>query len=403
MLDKEPHVNTKTTPLTVKCRTVQQANEGGKMGWNVPDTTQEFFKDTRKPLIRSSPIMCLDHCPRKFLYEYKLGIKDRRYESALTMGTIVHKVLQSLFLGQSAEEALTVCERILQQTQEKLIGDADASGFLPTGEALEPVLKKVEEDYHKARATGLVFWKFVPFDKDRYEVLRSPDGIPMVEMLLECEYPGLSRPIRTPCDLALLDKQDNTIWIVDYKTTSFDPKKRAIPTKMSAQLGIYRLCLQSHLDAWHEADDSFPQYKVAGSMHAVIKKPGIKSGTAVDKKNAKEWGCTLFDAYIRRLVDWYRDLEEKDPKNPPMVLDPNRFGKPLMTRELFGRLKQYCKACHATPNIDHFYRVGESACLQYNKICPYMTLCQSDPAMWPDIVRNRYEVSFREDEEDNEI
>jgi len=391
-LDKEPAVNTRTVPMTAKCRTIQKAHEGGKMGWNVPKSTVDIFKDIRKPLIRSTPLQTLDHCPRKFLYEYKLGITPRRYESALTMGTIVHKVLQSLFMGQTAEEALEVCQRLLQTEQQKLIGQAGPDGFLPTGEALESTLKKLEEDYHKARATGLAFWSFVPFPKDKYEVLRTPDGEPMVETLLECEYPGLSRPIRTPCDVALMEKGTTNVWIVDYKTTSFDPRKRAIPTKISAQLAIYRLCLQTHLDLWHEEDpEKYPKYTVIGSMHAVIKKPGIK----FCKKDA------TFAAYIDRLIEWYKDAEAKDPENPPLILDPNRFNKPLMTSELWGRLKQFCKAAHASPNIDHFYRVGESACLQYNRVCPFMSLCNSDPAMWPDVIEQRYDIRFREDEEDN--
>ena len=378
-------------PTTVKCKTMQQAQEGGRMGWSVPQSTMDFFTDIRKPFIRSSPVMALDHCPRKFLYESRLGIVPRRYESALTMGTIVHKILQSLFMGHSKEEALTVCERLLATEQQKLIDAAGPEGFLPTGGSLDVTLKKVKEDYHKARATGLVFWQFIPFGPNEWEVLRTPDGTPMVELLLECEYPGLSRPFRTPCDLVLIHKQSLEIWIVDFKTTSFDPRQRAIPTKISAQLAIYRLSLQSHLDAWHEAGLA-PKRSVVGSLHAIIKKPSIKFCT----KDAN------FAAYVERLVQWYKDADAKDHQNPPMILDPNRFSGPLMSRELWGRLKQYCKACQAAPNVDTFYRAGESACMKYNSICPYMKLCNSAPAMWPDLIKERYEISFREDREDDE-
>lgn len=397
--DQEPTVNTNVKPLTVKCRTMQQEYQGGKMGWSVPLTTMDFFKDIRKPLVRSSPVMCLDHCPRKFLYEYRLGIIPRRYEAALTMGTIVHKILQSLFMGQEPDEALAVCERLLSKEQARLVEDAGPDGFLSTGEALEPTLKKVEEDYHKARATGLVFWQFVPFVKEEYVILRTPDSTPMIEVLLDIKYPGLTRPIRTPCDLALIEKATGDVWIVDFKTTSFDPRKRAIPTKISVQLALYRLGLQSHLDAWAE-EGTAPKRTVVGSIHAIIQKPGIKC-CRTDEKQAKILGLTPFGAYIRRLVQWYRDKEAKDPQNPPLILDPNRFTGPLMTRELWGRLKQYCKACNVAPNVDHFYRVGESACLQYNKICPFMVLCNSDPVMWPDLIEQRFEVSFREDREKN--
>jgi len=292
-LDKDKTVNTKTYPRTVKCRSGMShtISSAGKMGNGVPDSTVKFFKDIRKPLIRSSPLGTLEHCPRRFLYEYRLGIKTRRYESALTMGTIVHKVLEALFTGEEPVEALSVCERLLAKEKERLIEDTGADGFLSTGEALDPVLKKLDEDYGKARATGLVFWHFVPFNPEEWEVLRTPDNTPMIEVILECEYPGLNRPIRCPCDLALLHIPTGEVWIVDYKTTSFDPKKRAIPTQISAQLKLYRLVLQSHLDAWAEAGLASKR-TVTGSMHAIIKKPGIK----FCKKDVN------FEAYIDRLV-----------------------------------------------------------------------------------------------------
>lgn len=378
-----------------------KAKEGTKMGQNVPITTVEFFKDVRKPLIRSTPLAVLDHCPRKFLYEYKLGIQPKRYESALTMGTIVHKILQALFMGKEPEEALTVCQHLLAKEQQNLIDAVDPSGFLPTGEALEPALKKVEEDYHKARAIGLVFWKFAPFTKEEYEILYTPWGDPMVEMVLECRYPGIGRPLRCPCDMALVKKGTNEVWIVDYKTTSFDPKIRAIPTQISAQLALYRLVLQTQLDSWEEAKEKPDRepYKVVGSIHAIIKKPGIKL-CGKDEKAAKEKNITPFQAYIERLIKWYEEAEAKDPNNPPLILDPNRFTKKAMTKELWNRLRQYSKASNSNPDIDYFYRAGESACLQYNRPCPFMPLCNSDPVMWPDLVRERYMIRFREDEEE---
>lgn len=393
-LDKEPEVNVSPTKktLTAKVRTVQQAHEGGKMGWNVPKSVAEFFKDIRKPLIRSSSLGVLDECPRKFLYGYKLGIQPRAYQSALTMGSIVHKVLQCLFLGQTEEESQAAAKSILSKEQQNLVELADPAGFLPGGKPVESALKQLEEDYHKARAMALVFWNFVPFEPGWYEVLRTPDGVPMVELMLEYQYPGLSRPARTPCDLALVHKSTGEVWIVDFKTTSFDPKIRAIPTKISAQLALYRLVLQSHLDSWAHSDLTPPQ-RVVGSIHAIIKKPSIKYCPDTKDKAG-------FHFYIERLVQWYKDAETKDPTNPPLILDPHRFTKPLMTSELHGRLKQFCKASQAGPNIDHFYRAGEGACLKFNKPCPYMVLCNSDPAMWPDLIESKFTIRFREDEED---
>lgn len=396
MLDKEPGVSAKKTahPHLVKCGPMQQAHVGGKMGWAVPPEVVKFFKEIRRPLIRSTSLATLDECPRKFLYVNKLGIQPRAYQGALTMGTIVHKILECLFLGQTEAEAMSAAQSILAKETQKLVDSTDKAGFLPSGKSLEKVLRGAEEDYHKARTTALVFWKFVPFDPSEYEVLRTPDGDPVVEMVLEAKYPGLSRSARTPCDLALIRKDTGDVWIVDYKTTSFDPRVQAIPTKMSPQIALYRLVLQTHLDAWHELEGA-PKRRVVGSIHAFIKKPGIKFCPDTRDKAG-------FSAYVERLVQWYKDLEAKDPSNPPMVLDYNRFGKPLMTAELWGRLKQFCRAAYASPNIDHFYRVGDKVCLKWNKVCPYIHLCNSDPSMWPDLVELKYIISFREDEEDAE-
>lgn len=394
--DKSPMADEKlkVKPRTVLCKNMNRCHRKiSKMGESVPETTVRFFKENRRPLIRSTPLSVLNECPRKFLYEYKLGIQPKGYSSALAMGSIVHKVLQSLVLGFSQEEAMAGAKTFIAQKQSQLTEMAGPSGFLPNGQDLGSIFSKMDEDYHKARAMALVFWSFRPFDPDKWEVLQAPDGTPVVETLLETEYPGLSRPMRTPCDLALVKKGTKDVWIWDYKTTSFDPKKRAIPTKFSPQLMLYRLSLQTHLDAW-ALEKGYPQYTIKGSLHAILKKPTIKYCPKTKDKDG-------FHSYIERLVQWYKDQEAKDSSSPPLILDPHTFKKAPMTEELWGRLKEFCKASYATPNIDHFYRVGEAACFNFNTVCPYMQLCNSDSVMWPDTIRNSYEIKFREDEEDS--
>ncbi len=368
---------------------MQVAHEGGKMGWSVPKETVDFFTDIRKPLLRSTPLVVLDSCPRKFLYAFRLGIQPRTYEGALQTGTIVHKMLEVLFLGKEEGDAMLTAERILAKEQTRLIEVVDKMGFVG-GKPLEKVLSQLEQDYHKARAMALTFWRTTPFDPDQYEVLHDPEGTPMVEVTLDLKYPGLSRPIRTPCDLALIHRGTGGVWIVDYKTSSYSPKKRGATTRFSTQMGLYRLGLQTTLDKWHE-DGLAPKRTVTGSIHALIQTPGIRY--CPDTKD--EDG---FHSYIERMIKWYKDKEAADPNDPPMALDPHRFTGPVVSRELWGRLKQYCKASQASPNADTFYR-NDGACFQYNKLCPYSDLCNSAPAMWPGLIRDKFDIRFREDEE----
>ncbi len=393
MLDKDPTVNVKNAqPTLIKARTVQQAAEGGKMGWSVPKETVDFFTDIRKPLIRSTPLSTLDRCPRKFLYEYRLGIQTKTYEGALSMGSIVHKMLEALFMGRTTEEASEVALAIFTKEQVRLAMLVDDMGFVG-GQPIDKVLRTVEQDYFKARAMALAFWSTTPFDPAKYEVLRTPEGVPMVEQQMDFEYPGLSRPFRCPCDLALLEKGTDNVWIVDYKTTTYPTKMRLATTGFSTQMSLYRLALQTYLDHWHEQGLA-PERKVIGGIHAVIQRPTI--GYCPNTKDKSG-----FHSYIERMIKWYKDAETKDPNSPPLVTDPHRFTGALMSRELWGRLKQFTKAAQATPNIDHFYR-NDGACLMYNKVCPFARLCNSSPAMWPQEIRANFQLGFREDEEDKD-
>lgn len=365
----------------------------------IPQTTKDFFTDVRVPPIRSTPLSTLDECPRKFMYQAVLGIHPKSFERPLTVGSFVHLTLARLFMGDTEEQALAATADSLAASEAKLMKWADPAGFLPDGTDLKSSLNTLHEDYHKARAISLVFWRFRPFDTSKWEVLCDPSGQPMVERHLDHEL-SVGWPktlLRTTCDLALVNKQNGEVWIVDFKTTTFDARKRSIPTRFSPQIALYRLGLQMELDKWGT------NQRVAGSFHAIIQKPGIKCGTQEDQDNAEEWNCTVLEAYVRRLVQWYKNKEAKDPSSPPLILDPNRFHKGLMTSELWQRLERYVEASNRGFDPNYFYRAGESACFKFNRVCPFMVLCNSDPVMWPELVRSMYEIRFREDEEREEV
>lgn len=356
--------------------------------------------ETRQPPIRSTPLATLDECPRKFLYVNRWGISPKTLDKALSLGSFLHLTLSSLFQGQSEEEALSVTETSMKEYQNLLLSWADPAGFLPNGQDVKKALEDLDEQYHKARAMAIVFWRFNAFDSSRWSVLNDPEGRPMVERIIEVKVKGLTQPIRATCDLALVDKKTGEVWIVDFKTTKFDARKRSMPTRFSPQVALYRIALQLLLDHWNEEETKRPNFKgsnrqfVAGSFHAIIQTAGIKY---CPRTKDKEEG---FPGYIKRLVKWYQDKRAEDPDNPPMLLDPNRFGGPLLTREFWRRLVNYCAAATHSPDPAVFHRAGEGACFKYNRVCPFMTLCVSDQPMWPGLIEQYYTIRFREDEEE---
>ncbi|KKK84691.1 hypothetical protein LCGC14_2780780 [marine sediment metagenome] len=361
-----------------------------KFGCNQPRSLDEFFKDVRIAPIRSSAIHDFEHCPRKFLYRYKLGITPRGYQPALHIGTVFHLVLQAMFMGKSQEESLDAAKQYFHRFCNKLLASADEVGFTPGGKSVEGVIKSANDDYHKARAMAISFMSFKPFDWSKWELLYTPDGTPCVELLLEAKVKGIPVPIIAPCDLALLRKGTKDVFIVDHKTTSADTLARARSIKISSQIALYRLVLQCHLDVWAEEDNKYVGLRVRGSIHNIVKKPTIK----YCKKDP------TFEDYINRVTAWYKEKHEEDPEHSPILQPETMFTEPTLTKELFMRLRQQARAARAAPSLDRFYRAGDYACHQFNSVCAYADLCDSNPVMWPDIVRTRFDIEFREDSEE---
>lgn len=369
---------------------MQRVSGESKFGVGRPKCLDEFFKEVRISPIRSSAIKTFEHCPRKFLYESKLGISPRTYQPALHIGTVFHLVLQSLFMGKPQPEALEAARQYFHTFCNKLLGLADETGFLPSGKSIQNIIKEANEDYDKARAMAFAFMSFKPFNWDKWELLYTPDDAPCVELLLEAKVKGIPVPIIAPCDLALVKKGTKEVWIVDHKTTSVDTLARSKSTKISPQIALYRLVLQCHIDAWAEESEKYKGFRVVGSIHNIVKKPTIK----FCKKDKN------FQAYIERIIEWYKEKHKADPEHSPILQPETYFQDPVLSKELYMRLRQQARASRAAPDLDRFYRAGDYACHEFNSVCPFIDLCDSAPVMWPDIVRTRFDIKFREDDEE---
>ncbi len=375
--------------LGVRDEKGMQLPRRSRFGLGRPECLGEFFKERISP-IRSSGMKDFEHCPRKYLYRYKLGIAPRTYQPALHVGQVFHLVLQSLFMGKSQEESLDAAKQYFHRFCNEILATADEAGFTPGGKSVEGVVKAAEDDYHKARAMAFSFMSFKPFNWEKWDLLYTPDDTPCVELLLEAKVQGIPVPIIAPCDLALVKKGTKEVWIVDHKSTSADTLARAKSVKISPQIALYRLVLQCHIDTWAEEHEKYKDMRVRGSIHNIVKKPTIK----YCKKDAN------FPAYVDRVIAWYKEKHEEDPNHSPIFQSQTYFSEGTLTKELYMRIRQQSRAANAAPDLDRFYRAGDYACHEFNSVCPYADLCSSDPAMWPDIVRTRFDIRFREDDEE---
>jgi hypothetical protein len=339
----------------------------------------------------------LDECPRKFLYRDRLGIRPVGYQSALSLGSMFHKALQSYFLGGTAADRAQALDKMSQDYTNELTTRANPVGLLPDGTDVLTVTREIDEDRYKALAMAETFIHFHPFDLDKWEILHSAPGVPVVELLLEAQVPGITQPIRSPCDLALVKKGTNEVWIVDHKTTSMAPKVRAAALSISTQARLYRLVLQHNLAAWAgiSVDRSLTEggLQVVGAIHNIIKKPTIKYCPDTKDKGG-------FHKYVERMVEWYKTNEDT------MLQTFDRFTGPVLDNELGQRLTRIDQAVSwdATTGrqlgrepLDVFYRAGDYVCHTFNRPCPYLTLCSSSPSMWADLIKSQYKIEFRDD------
>lgn len=379
-------------PPPLKSLTLHNSQGRRSLGELCPKTTEEFFSDLRDPPIRSSSIDMFDLCPRRFLYRCRMGISGKGYNRALTLGSFYHELLQALFIGASFSKAREAAGQKWDTNIQLLLEEAGEAGFLPGGTPIEKALSQMEEDFHKAVAMAGIFWEQNPFTPDDWEVLRDPDGNPMIEAQIKNKIPDIPSPIWSPLDLCLIRRGTTEVYVVDHKTTSLPPALRAKTNRLCPQIQLYRLNLQTALDRWHTASEDYPYYTVVGSIHNIIQKPGIKFCPATKDKAG-------FNSYLDRVRKWFVEKEENG--TPGILQSIVKFTGPVLTEEFKGRLKQMSKACTCDPNLDAFYRVGEKACTTFNSVCPFLLLCVADPVMWPGLVRDNYRISFREDEEES--
>ena len=322
----------------------------------------------REAPLRSTYMKDLEKCPRLFLLQDRVGIHRVGYDRALDFGTLVHRFLQSMFLGRGEAVAKQDCQMLYDQTCDRL-KEVSTGGLLPGGASMKDTLQEADTNLWKAIAAGLLFWELNPFPADQYQVVEGPNG-PMVECLVE----------GGAVDLVLVNRAKET-WIVDHKTTSIQPTIRASALTISPQFQLYKRGVESYLSR-----------PVTGVICNIIRTPSIKY--CPDSKDKDE----KFPGYLKRLRKWY---ETDDGGGPQMLQVFHRFGNdPLTEQEIDHKIGNYKLASALEPSLPLFPRAGDYTCHEFNRSCPLLPFCTSDPATWrARLQQPGWEIRHREDEE----
>jgi len=344
-----------------------------------------FEKIEPQPVVcRQSSIACALHCPRKWWCKYRMGITLRgvQVKESADLGKIYHKFQE---LGPGREQEVKAW---IQQQQNALMERVNRGEDLDGQMARKANL--MTESYHKAEVMAQIFWEKYP-QPSYFKVIGQ-------EIKHTMGWNGLT--LEGTIDKLLLNEQDGSIWIRDHKSTGRPLKFLFGGMAWSLQARIYRILAEDFI-----AKQALLRV-VRGFILDGILKPGIKL-CRTDEKNAKDWGCPVEEAYLRRVKGWYKEADEKlraENKDPYGTIHSKAifYTEPLMPTELETALKVMRELSKRPAELPHAFEkdVTRRACSEYEKQCEYYDLCSTDPEQWDSLFEQKYK--FVKPTEDND-
>lgn len=306
---------------------------------------------TYQGVLRASSVSGAPGCPRAYLFANRLrwGFKEDRASDALVIGSLVHRLLAGLYSGLTPAGTL----------------DAMLDAVTPIIEAQTDSKKQsaMVKSWNVARV--LVDHWLTCFGAPAewgIEVLAVEQTISATLKQLYTSAPMLCGTL----DVAFCDNKTGEVWIEDHKTCSEAPALRAQGLTFDTQARCYRYL-------WNNAH---PRTPAVGFVHNILMKPSIRL-----KKNQ------TYEEYYKEVDEWFATTLAGEPGKVPLLRSRVRFHElPLLTNPESGRLVQDAALwANYEPSLATFYR-NRKRCVQYQKVCPYMDLCESDCKMWPSIL-----------------
>jgi hypothetical protein len=384
------------------------------------------------PSIRSSDYEGVLHCPFQYYLSRRLGLSPAlRWSKALSRGSWFHKKLE--LYRDHPQVAKSYMDKMLNDRLEELEEICHSIGI--KGESKDKVLDRERKDFMCASA-----WYDVSMD------LQLPQKkVPTVNQFLKQEHfrhlgseigirlhmPHTSRAGKVMLtgvyDTLLYHESQNTVFIVDAKTTAGSPEERLITCPLEFQTQHYMMVLNLAIQAnYFQPIHNLPQdVRVGGMIHIAVQKPTIDFG--MKDRDCEEYEHTLtrgprkgqveirknysgeprFENYIRRCEDWYRGqgeyehLAEKWAVSPPINYSLT-YGTLLLDEdyldEYYARvalIRQYTQ-CKAFPK--NFPR-SASHLRQFGRMSPFTPFYLTPPKEWPDIIKAESFIQVDRDED----
>lgn len=373
-LDIECSVDAPEAPDLPLMQRFDGSRNGNSAEVVAPGLEEEAGLKLFSPRIHSTNMKTLALCRRRFLFAHRLGLVRKGFSRPLSMGSLYHRIMQSLYLGNHPSRVSESATEWIAKIIDTLAAECDSRGGLPGGSTLREVQDQAQSDLLKAQAMAFAIWDAHPLDSETWEVIAVEQPI-----TIKIKIPlGVVPPLSMQIDLLLRHRASGEGWIVDHKTTSSSPAMRARMLSFDCQPRVYRF----------GATQAYPSMNIVGAIYSIIKKPSIK----YCGKDAS------FEAYVDRVKQWYEDQRAKDPNNPPFVAAHIRFTEPVMPAELLGQLRETSRASRCAPTLVNFPKTPntEQVCESRYGLCPYAELCTSNPGTWSVLIPSSFDQVDRD-------
>jgi hypothetical protein len=343
-----------------------------------------------------SCVKCALGCERKWFLRYRWGLTSKSVEikESADLGHIYHKFQQ---YGPGEESKTKAWVRQQQQAlADKIDKGEDIDGQMARK------INSMSVATNKAEAMAKVFWDKYP-TPNYLKTLGTEIKIKSSVTIKLSSGEVIEVPIEGTLDKILQVTEGpraGDIWIRDHKSTGRSLHLLFEGFPWSIQARLYRILATNYCK----------QEKIEGNVRGFILdgilKPGIKL-CAKDNKNATAWKCTPEEAYLRRVVEWYKDKEEeasREPlKMPPICSQSIMYNEPILPAELVINIYRVYKMSQRIPDPQLYSRdVTRTHCSFYEKSCTYMPLCTSPIAEWSEVIDRNYKVESYNAEEENE-
>ncbi len=277
--------------------------------------------------IKTRPFFCSQssmklalNCIRAWFFKIRWGLQLRGVEikESADLGQIYHK-FQEFGPGQEQKVKAWVTKRQMALSLRIDKGE-DLDGQMAR------LVSSLTVSHNKAEVMARIFW-----DKYPQPSYLKTIGIE-IKHRMDMKFPGgITIPLEGTIDKLLLDIRNGNIWIRDHKSTGRTLASLFLGIQWSIQGRLYRILAEDYCKK-NALKLSLITPKVTGFILDGILKPGIKL-CGKDEKNSKAWNCSLEDAYLRRVKEWYAVKEEENPGST-IKSQSIMFNEPLFPDEL---------------------------------------------------------------------